>query len=73
MKTSNLIFTLLYLGFVLINVALTMSAVIMITIEGNEMMDEGLLLLFLEMMVFLILKRKSTHDEIETSHTTFNH
>ena len=58
MKTNNLIFTILYLGFVLANVVIVSTAVIMITLKGQEMADTGLILLFLESIVFLALKRE---------------
>jgi len=58
MKTNNLIFTILYLGFVLINVVIVSSAIIMITLNGQEMADTGLILLFLESIVFLALKKE---------------
>ena len=66
MKTNNLIFTILYLGFVLINVVIVSSAIIMITLNGQEMADTGLILLFLESIVFLALK-KEPETSIEIS------
>lgn len=58
MKTNHLIFTLLYTAFVLTNVVIVSTAVIMITLKGNEMLDTGLMLLFLEAMVFIVLKKE---------------
>jgi len=66
MKTNNLIFTILYLGFVLINVVIVSSAIIMITLKGQEMADTGLILLFLESIIFLALK-KEPETSIEIS------
>jgi len=59
MKTNNLIFTLLYMAFVLTNVIIVSIAVIMITVNGQEMADTGIILLFLEAMIFLALKKES--------------
>jgi len=59
MKTNNLIFTLLYMAFVLANIIIVSIAVIMITVNGQEMADTGIILLFLEAMIFLALKKES--------------
>jgi len=59
MKTNNLIFTLLYMAFVLANVIIVSIAIIMITVNGQEMADTGITLLFLEAMIFLALKKES--------------
>lgn len=72
MKTNNLIFTLLYLGFVLLNIVITSVAIVMITIKGAEMMDIGLMLLFLEIMIFLALRKDNTNT-LEKPNTLINH
>lgn len=59
MKMNKLIFTLIYLAFVLANVVIVNIAVIMITLKGNEMGDTGIILLFLEAMIFIVLKKDS--------------
>lgn len=66
MKTSNLFFTLLYMAFVVANVVVVSMAVIMITLKGSEMADTGLILLFLEAMVFIALK-KEPQESIQAS------
>jgi len=72
MKTNNLIFTILYLSFVLLNIIIASVAIIMITVKGQEMMDIGLILLFLETMIFLALKKENTHTS-KKSNTLLNH
>jgi len=60
MKKNHLIYTILYMGFVLLNITIVSIAVIMITIKGQEMAEAGAILLFLEAMVFLLLKKDSS-------------
>jgi len=72
MKTNNLIFTIFYLGFVLLNIIITSIAIIMITVQGQEMIDTGLILLFLEIIIFLALKKENTHTS-KKSNTLLNH
>ena len=72
MKTNNLIFTIFYLGFVLLNIIITSIAIIMITVQGQEMMDTGLILLFLEIIIFLALKKEKTHTS-KKYNTLLNH
>jgi len=66
MKTNNLIFTLLYMAFVLTNVVIVSAAVVMITLKGDEMADTGIMLLFLESIIFLILNKKPK-DSLQAS------
>lgn len=72
MKTNNLIFTILYLGFVILNIIITIVAIIMVTVKGQEMMDIGMMLLFLETMIFLALKKDNT-DTLEKPNTLINY
>ena len=60
MKKNHLIYTIGYMGFVLLNITIVSIAVIMITIKGQEMAEAGAILLFLEAMVFLLLRKDST-------------
>jgi len=66
MKTNNLIFTLLYMAFVLTNVVIVSTAVVMIALKGDEMADTGFMLLFLESIIFLVLNKKS-NDSLQAS------
>jgi len=59
MKKNHLIYTIGYMGFVLLNITIVSIAVIMITIKGQEMAEAGAILLFLEAMVFLLLRKDS--------------
>lgn len=64
MKTNHLMYTILYMGFVLVNIVIVTIAIMLITMKGQKMADAGAILLFLEAMVFLLL-RKEPNDSIQ--------
>lgn len=65
MKTNHLIYTILYMAFVLLNITIVAIAIIMVTIKGQEIAAAGAVLLFLEAMVFLSLRKEPNNSNQE--------